>query len=110
MTTGQIPVNRTLAGILAILLTVAGLVVWLVMGRAEIGGAMLRVGLVLGAFWYALPSKTRDAAWANVSLFSLLVCLVIVVVFVQRLRYFLPLVLVAAVAAYFLRPRKKREN
>ncbi len=108
MNTREIPVNRTLAGILAILLTIAGLVLWLVMDRAELGGAMLRVGLLLAAFWYALPTKTREAAWANVSLFSLVVFLVLAIIFVRRPRVFFPILVAMTALGFFLRPRKKR--
>ena len=107
----KVPVNRTLTGILAVLLTTAGLIVWFgVGGQDALAGALIRTGVLLGALWLALPSRTRKAAWANVSPVALIVMLVAAVAFVARPRLLLfaaPVALVLGVLIVLLRPRPK---
>lgn len=67
----------------------------------------LRVGLLLGAFWLALPTKSRPAAWANISPYAV-VAIVAALLFVRQMRVFLPLLLVLGVFAFFVRPRPKK--
>jgi uncharacterized protein (DUF983 family) len=82
-------------------------------GSGNVGvwpGSFLRVGLILGAFWLALPTRTREAAWARISLWHLigvLVALLVVVRIKAPLRVLLPGVLALAAAIYVLRPRPK---
>ncbi|MBI1345122.1 hypothetical protein GC163_02420 [bacterium] len=75
MTNTEIPVNRTLVGCLAVgCLVIGGLLEWLVANDAAglWTGAFVRVGVVLAALWLALPSRTREAAWARVPLWKVL--------------------------------------
>jgi len=63
-----VPVNRTMVGVIALgcLVTSLGLLVF----RPEDGllrGSFTKVGLLVGAFWLALPTKNRSAAWAGIS-------------------------------------------
>lgn len=67
----QIQINRPLVGIIALVCLATGGGMWLRYGGREdlqmwIGG-FNRAGFLMTAFWIALPSKGRDAAWANVS-------------------------------------------
>ena len=71
-------------------------------------GGFVRVGLLLAAFWVALPSRNRQAAWANVSPWTFGGMLVAVVMVALRPRVIVPLLLVAAVLGFLLRPRRKR--
>lgn len=107
----KIAVNRTLAGILAVGCLVAGAVILAVRGIDDaIAAAFVRVGLMLGALWCALPTRNRDAAWANVSPLTVLVVLVAVIVFARNLRVLLPIAIGLAAVGYFLRPRNRRRG
>jgi len=73
MTTTEIPINRTLVGWLASgCLACGGLLVLLSQHDASQmwSGAFIRVGVVLAALWMALPTRTREAAWARVPLWK----------------------------------------
>jgi len=101
-------VNRTLVGILAIVCCTAAVVVAAGFPEQEgLGAACQRVGLLLSAFWLALPTKSRPAAWANVSPYAVVV-IVVALLFVRQMKVFIPLLLVVAVLAFFLRPRPKK--
>jgi hypothetical protein len=108
MTDQRVPVNRSLVGLIALAClgaaaTIGILDTWQNMWCA----AFVRVGLLMGAFWLALPSRHREAAWANVSPYTILAALVAVFV-VARWRSALPIVVVIAVLALVLRPRQRR--
>lgn len=67
----------------------------------------IRVGLLLGALWLALPTRTRPAAWANVSPY-VVVGVVVALLFVRQMRIFIPLLIVVGILGLLLRPRPKR--
>ena len=71
MNDAKIPVNRNLVGILAIACLVSALVIFLKYPGNESWqlwqAGFTRVGLVMCAFWLALPSRYQQAAWANLS-------------------------------------------
>ncbi|MDA1229579.1 MAG: hypothetical protein O2856_02270 [Planctomycetota bacterium] len=69
-------------------------------------GAM-RIGIVLGALWLCFPSKTRPAAWAALTQ-GRLTAIVIGAFFMNRLKYALPFVAIAATVIWFIRPRGKK--
>jgi hypothetical protein len=99
--------KRVYVGILAIGFLIAGLVVFAAHpDREGVQGALLRVGVLLGAFWLALPTKTRPAAWSKVSPLTIGIA-VAVAAFLPRLRYVLPLVAAVAAIAWYTRPRRK---
>ena len=59
----QLPVNRTLVGVLAMVCLAAGAVIGYVESLENVWcGSFIRTGLLLGAFWIALPSRGREAA------------------------------------------------
>ncbi|MCA9035351.1 MAG: hypothetical protein KDA91_09480 [Planctomycetaceae bacterium] len=54
----------------------------------------LRIGIVLGAMWAALPTRTRPAAWEHLSGWKLL-AIIVCVAYAKSLRFALPVLLVA---------------
>ncbi|MFG0333422.1 MAG: hypothetical protein ACF8TS_08685, partial [Maioricimonas sp. JB049] len=68
MSSQQVAVNRTLVGIIAVVCLLAGAVIFVMDSYHNVWcGAFVRTGLLMGAFWLALPAGDREAAWANVS-------------------------------------------
>ncbi|WP_166819678.1 hypothetical protein [Thalassoroseus pseudoceratinae] len=106
--------NRTLVGLLALAcLLAAGYLFFF--SEAEQSsrtmmwsGAFVRVGLLTGAFWLALPTKTRDAAWAGVSPWQFVGGLLAIAAVAIRPRVAIPFLLALAVVGFFLRPRPKQ--
>jgi hypothetical protein len=119
MSDRKVPINRTLVGLIALACLVTAGAMFFV-SRSESGAdtpwgsemwraGFTRVGLVMGAFWLALPSRHRDAAWANVSPAMFLGILAgIAAVAVPRLRFLLPILAVLGVVDYVLKPRGKQ--
>ena len=67
-----------------------------------------RVGVVLGALWMCLPTKTRPAAWSAMTPGRLaLVVAAVVLSYRVSLRYF-PFLVAAGLVGWLLRPKKKR--
>ncbi len=69
--------------------------------------ACLRVGLVMGALWLALPTKTRPAAWAHLSKWWLL-GIAVGAVLLPRLRGIWPILLIGIIIGWLIRPRRRR--
>ncbi|MFP6765920.1 MAG: hypothetical protein VB858_19980 [Planctomycetaceae bacterium] len=110
--TVKVTVNRPLVGIISLCCLIPWGYLMLRYPQAEgdlkmFMGALLRVGLLMGAFWYALPTKNRPAAWAQVSPRTFVAMLAAVIGIVARPRIFVPLLGVLAVVGFFLRPRPK---
>ena len=98
--------KRALVGALAICCTVVAATL-LLLGRSDaFASALLRVGLLLAAFWLALPTRGRPAAWARVSPWTVGL-LVLAAVFLQRFRFFLPVLIAGALIGWVVRPRRK---
>ena len=71
--------------------------------------AFTRIGLVMTAIWFALPTRNRPAAWANVSMSTFVGLLFVVLALaLPRFRYLLPIMIVAGIAAAVFRPREKK--
>lgn len=108
MTDHRVPVNRLLVGLIALACLGAAAVIGLVDTWENLWcAAFVRVGLLMGAFWLALPTKHREAAWANLSPYTLLTALLAVFV-VARWKSALPIVVAVGVLALILRPRRPR--
>lgn len=108
MTDNRAPVNRPLVGILALVCCGVGAALWFGWPDQDAFAAgFLRAGLVLGAVWLALPTRSRPAAWANLSP-TALVAVFLALVLVRQFRVLIPLLIVVCVAAIVLRPRPKR--
>jgi hypothetical protein len=108
MTDHRVPVNRTLVGLIALACLGAAATIGIVDTWENLWcAAFVRVGLLMGAFWLALPSRHRQAAWANVSPYTIVAALAAVFV-VARWRSALPIVIVVGILAVVLRPRERR--
>jgi hypothetical protein len=105
----SVAVNRTLAGLLAIGCGIAGVVLCVTRGIEDpLGAGFIRIGVVLGALWVAMPTRTREAAWARVSPWAVVGVVLAAVVFVKHLRILLPMALAIVIVGYVLRPRSSR--
>ncbi len=69
--------------------------------------ACLRVGLVMGALWLALPTKIRPAAWAHLSKWWL-IGIALTAIALPRLRGIWPVLLIGIIIGWLLRPRRRR--
>jgi len=107
-----VTVNRTLVGVLTILLLLAagGVALFVPLDATSEGwvAALLRTGVLLGALWLALASKTRPAAWADIPRWKAVVALALLILTAWRPRMVLPLLILFAIFAYFTRPRKRK--
>ena len=104
-----VTINRSLVGWLALASLVgAGVAFRLETDEVTLWqGVFSRVGLVLTALWMALPKDGTLGRWANVSLTTLIGIVIALLVVVRNPKQYVPLLLVAAVVARFLRPREK---
>ena len=105
----QVPVNRTLVGLLALGCVLAGGGIGYVDSLENVWcGSFVRTGVFLGALWLALPSRGRAAAWANLSPWVVAAALGAVVLFARRPRVALVLTVLIVIAAVVIRPRQSR--
>lgn len=99
-------VNRTLVGVIALVLLLAagGLGLWGTDKIQELwAGACLKVGLLMGTFWLALPTLTKNRELGRVSWATLLGAILIALI-VARTKVS-PYVLVTLLAASVLAVR-----
>lgn len=96
-----------------------GIVTLLCLGSAGLGflfaapgsawaASAFRIGIVFGALWLCFPTKTRPAAWAMFSPMRLIL-LAVAVHYAQRLKWYLPAILVGILLYRMLRPRQRRK-
>lgn len=114
MASEKITINRTTTG--AIALVCLGSSAALLFADVDheqavlFRAALMRIGLVMAALWLALPTKSRPAAWADVSPWLLFGGIGAILAFGARpylaLRA-LPFLAAIAVIARVMRPRKK---
>jgi hypothetical protein len=103
--------NRALTGVLAVGCGIAGIALCVVRGTEDaLGASLIRAGVVLGALWIALPTRSREAAWARVSPYAVIGIAIGIVLLVRHVRVLLPVAIAAAAAGYLLRPRKSRSR
>ena len=69
--------------------------------------ACLRIGIVLGALWLCLPVSRRPSVWNGLGRGRLAV-LVLLAVFVNRIKVLFPILLVIGIAVWIVRPKKRR--
>ena len=69
--------------------------------------ACLRIGIVLGALWLCLPVSRRPTVWNGLGRGRLAV-LVLLAVFVNRIKVLFPILLVIGIAVWIVRPKKRR--
>ena len=104
-----VTINRTLVGVLA-LTCLIGAVAAFFYEEDDVNmwrGIFTRVGLVLTALWMALPKDGALGKWANVSLTTLIGIMAAIFMVARNPRQYVPLLLVVAAIARFLRPREK---
>ena len=104
-------VNRLLVGFLAISCFAAGLAIAIFDSMENFWcGSFVRVGALMGAFYYAAPSKGRAAAWANISPWWIVGIAGMLLFIVRRPRVLLPIgiaiFVLGVVIPRFLGPRK----
>ncbi len=113
----QIPINRPLVGVIALVCLAAA--IGLRIGYSGDTNKELwvtgfgRAGLVMAALWIALPSGQRKAAWANVSPMTLLGLGLAIFAIAARpaiILRMLPIFGVLGAIAYYLRPRPKAKD
>ncbi len=107
----KIAIDRTMVGIIALTCLLTAAVIFVSARNDENWvywqAAFTRVGLVMAAFWLALPSRHRDAAWANVSPMTL-VGLFLTAITLARFKLLIPVVAVLVVVGLFFRPKKNK--
>jgi len=110
---GKVTLNRPLVGIIA-LACVGAFATLYFTGDSSAenknqmwAAAFLRVGLLMGALWLALPGKGKEAAWAKVSTNTLLGLFLAVLGIAWRPRIAIPFLLVLGILALFIKPRTK---
>ncbi|MDB5343123.1 MAG: hypothetical protein JWP89_1500 [Schlesneria sp.] len=99
-----VTINRTLVGSLALVLLIAAAVLVLTGADGSQGmwaGACLKVGLVMGAFWLALPSITRHEVLGRMTWGTLIVAIALALA-VGRTKVPLKVVLPVAAAFFFM--------
>ena len=108
----KITINRALVGVLALVCLGVALAIWIGvpdgLNTWMWVGAFTRVGVVMSAFWLALPSRHREAAWADVSPMTFAGILVALIAAASRPRVVIPILAVVAVLWFVLRPRPKQ--
>ena len=101
--------KRGLVGLLSVGGLMAG-VALLVFGDHEgTASALIRVGILLGALWLALPAGDRPAAWARISPWTIAV-LAVVAALIPRLRPIAPALIIGVAIGWIVRPRKRRQE
>ena len=99
--------KRALVGLLAIGCTVVAGVVLTIDVSSAFGAALLRVGLLLGAFWLALPTKDRPAAWARVSPWTVGI-VVAVALLLPSAKPIIPVLVIGVLIGWIVRPRNRK--
>ena len=100
--------KRTPVGVIAIICLAASGALLFWPEHEGVQAAFLRVGLLMAAFWLAMPTKSRPAAWKSLQSPWTLPVIVVFAVFLPRLKYMLPVIAIFAIIAWFARPRRKR--
>jgi hypothetical protein len=106
-----VTVNRALVGIIGVVLlgVAGGLALTGAEGSQEMwAGACLKVGLVMSAFWLALPVITKNPELGRVSLATLVVGLAIALIVARTkvpLKVVIPVLLAFLFVIRILRPR-----
>lgn len=109
-----IEINRPLTGVLAIACLTGAGVVWgfgLEEDQSPIWTAgFMRVGLLMSAFWLALPTRDRPAAWANVSRTTFIGLIFSLIAMFRFPKVAFGMIAVLAAMHIFVRPRVKRRR
>jgi hypothetical protein len=99
-----VTVNRTMVGIIGLVLLVAAGLLWglgLEGSNPMWSGACLKVGIVMATLWLALPSLTRNEELGRASL-GMIAGTIVVALLVARTKISLQVLIPAAVTMGFL--------
>lgn len=108
MATEKIEINRPLVGILTICCFLGAAAVSVLRPQEDLWIAgFIRVGLLMGALWLALPTRSRPAAWANVSPATFVGLIVAILLLPRYPRLILPAMAILLVLHVVLKPRKR---
>lgn len=104
-------INRTLIGVIALVLLFAAAVLWTTVGSQNLWtGACVKVGLVMSTLWLAMPSGPVQGNWGQASLGSIVVLLSIGLILIGKrvdFRIVVAVLFGAAVTIKLLRPGSK---
>ena len=107
----SVTINRTLVGAVTLVMLGGAGVLWFVAGSQDMWtGACLKVGLVTGALWLALPTISRRDQWGRTSWMAVAGAMATALVLARirvDIRLLLPLLLGIGVSVMVLRPRRK---
>ncbi|MEQ9406637.1 MAG: hypothetical protein RIK87_02885 [Fuerstiella sp.] len=106
VTDEQLRKKRIYVALLAVGCLIGGAVLAAFPGHEGFQGALIRCGILLGAFWLVLPTKDRPAAWKGVSSSWILIGGLVAAIAIPRARAMFPLIAVIIGIAWFARPRK----
>jgi hypothetical protein len=105
--------RRLFAGVIALSLLAAAVLLWILPGpstsqaTAMWRGACGRIGIVMAALWMAMPTRTRPAAWSNLNPRSVGAVGLVALAMRFPLRLLLPVGGILVVAGMLLRPRRR---
>lgn len=109
-----VTINRASIGVVAGLLLTTAAILWFVAGNQNMWtGACLKVGIVMGAFWLAYPSLSRQGDWGKASWGTAFVVLAAALVMTGRRVHFgivLAILVGFVLATSIFRPRSKRNS
>ena len=95
--------NRVLVAVLAVVCFASAAAIWILDSWENLWcGSFVRAGLLLLAFWIALPTKGRAAAWADISPIWIVGFAGGLVFVVRRPRVLLPILAVLFVLSYLV--------
>lgn len=106
---GELSQKRILVGCISLVCIATGLALYFYPGYDGLQGALLRVGMLLGAFWLAMPTKKRPAAWKVLQSNWALPGAIVAAILMPRFKAMFPVFAVLAGIAYFARPKSARK-
>lgn len=107
----KIEIGRTRVGIAALVFGMgAGGIFLFAPERVAVMSSLLRMSLLLGALWLAAPSKYREAAWANVSPWVLILGFATLVMLVRFPFVVFPILAGLFFLSMFVKPIRRRKQ
>src|SRR5712672_287104 len=105
-------IRKLIVGIISLtcLVTAVGLFVFRPDGMGNPATAVaMRLGMMLGALWLALPSQGDNIGWQKAM--PIILAVIVVLAFVRNwkvLVYVVPIAIIVGIVAAFIRPRSNR--
>ena len=104
----SVAINQKLVGTSACTMLVGAGLLWFLVGSQNMWtGACLKVGLVMGALWLALPSLKRKGSWGHTSWGVIVLTVAVALVLTGKrvdMRIILPLLVGIVLTTKVLRP------